>query len=377
MMASKSNACLPDLQTAFAAGIDPRTGLPLKLGGFSGRLTDLANEMKKNFRIKDEQLAVNRYTWYNLPNDLTGQMIERILYYKGQAILFYMAANNKFYFLPYALNGNIDVYGRYLAVSPIPYAGGTVDHDGKERPWIQGLIRYPVYDLESLFDENGKLKRPTEDCCVILRDYTQQLGEMSIPRQILNDPLLEAMSEAIPMARTNLISNSGIKGMRVPDADSATQVILASQSITNAALTGTPWIPIKSSVEFQDLTDGSIMKTDEYMMYLQSLDNLRLSLYGVESGGVFEKKGTILQSEYDINSGINNVVYQDGLTLRQHFCDIVNFLFADKLNGQLIWCEASESIKGDTNGDGFMMDNQDQSGVPGEQPQGMEDDSDE
>lgn len=52
-----------------AAGIDPKTGLPLKFG------TDCKSELKTNIRrqlrIIDEQDAINRIQWFNLPMDIS------------------------------------------------------------------------------------------------------------------------------------------------------------------------------------------------------------------------------------------------------------------------------------------------------------------
>ena len=93
------------------AGIDPKTGLPLKCSG--SLPSELVNNVKRQLNIVDLQDALNRYTWYNLPKGLTGNLIERILYYKGQGALFYMESNETFYFLPFALDGSIDVYGRF------------------------------------------------------------------------------------------------------------------------------------------------------------------------------------------------------------------------------------------------------------------------
>ena len=74
---------LYDLETFFQAGIDPKTGLPLKMGP-DGMSSWRKEAVKKTLRILDEQDAVNRYQWYNLPMDLTSQEVERLLYYKGQ-----------------------------------------------------------------------------------------------------------------------------------------------------------------------------------------------------------------------------------------------------------------------------------------------------
>ena len=88
------------------------------------------------------------------------------------------------------------------------------------------------------------------------------------------------------------------------------------------------------------------------MLALQSLDNLRLSSYGIDNGGLFEKKAHILQDEADVNGGPVGLILQDGLTIRQNFCNIVNSIW-----GLGIWCEPAENIIGaDTNGDGLMYD---------------------
>ena len=226
-----------------------------------------------------------------------------------------------------------------MGITPIAFGNGTTDNE-KEKPWIEGLVRKPVYDIVLDLDENI-----FKEGCVLLSDYSKQLGQNNIPRSVLQDTILDMEAEALPFARTNLISNSGIRGMRVNDEDQQAQVALASKSLTNAALTGKPWVPIVGNTEFQDLTANGINKSEEYLLYMQSLDNLRLSMYGIGEGGLFEKKAHVLQSEQAMNAGNEQLIYQDGLTLRQKFCDIVNSIW-----GLGIWCEASELVTGmDTN----------------------------
>ena len=57
---------------------------------------------------------------------------------------------------------------------------------------------------------------------------------------------------------------------------------------------------------------------------MQSLDNFRLSTYGLENGGLFQKHAHELQSEADVNGGPVGLVMQDGLTIRENFCDLIN-----------------------------------------------------
>ena len=353
---------IPDLNTIIQTGVNPKTGLPLKMGICDCQLKD---NIRKQLRVLDEQNAINRYKWYNLPSGLSGQLLERILYYRGQGAFFFMKENNQFYFLPYTLSGSIDVYGRYMGITPLQFAGGTTSNEkGKERPWITGLTKKPVYEVKTEIDLND-----FENDCVLLSDYSKQLGEMILPRQSIQDPLLDAMSEAIPLARTSLIANSGVRGMRVQTEDDADQVAIASSAIYKNAMDGRPFVPIVGKTEFQDLTNGTALKSEEYLLYLQALDNYRLSLYGLDSGGLFQKKSHMLEAEQNMNAGHARLAYQDGLTIRQNFCDIVNSIW-----GLGIWCEPAEAVlEMDTDGDGQAVDKQDQSGqVVGEQPQMME-----
>lgn len=54
-----NNARLPEIATLYQAGIDPKTGLPVKFT--SGCKAALKEDLKKFLRLIDEQDAVNRY----------------------------------------------------------------------------------------------------------------------------------------------------------------------------------------------------------------------------------------------------------------------------------------------------------------------------
>ena len=308
---------LPDIQTLFQAGIDPKTGLPVKFGNNKCMLKE---DLKKFLRLVDEQDAVNRYTWYNLPANITSQELERMLYYKGQLCFFYDKNLDEFYFMPYALDGTIDFYGRYNTIHPVPMTSGTDDKGNKaQAQYLANKKLKCVYGVKTEIELNDFYNDT-----VLLHDYTKQLSQTIIPRCTVNDPVLDVMAECIPYMRTSMLSSTGIKGMRVQDADQQQNVFDANRSIEFAALTGNPWIAIEGRAEFQELTNQNISKIQDYMLAMQSLDNLRLSGYGIDNGGLFEKKAHELQTEADINGGPVGLVLQDGLSIRQNFCNIAN-----------------------------------------------------
>lgn len=342
-----NNATLPDIKTLISAGINPKTGLPIRMSSPS---CGFQQSNKRLLQIIDEQDAVNRFTWYNLPNGLNGLLIERILYYRGQGIFFYMPDNDQFYFLPYALDGTIDVYGRFTDVSPLPFNGSaSTDEKKSQKAWIKGLRRHCVYDIhidELQIDE-------LLESCVILHDYTPQISQTITARSVLNDPLLEVMADCIPFLHTALLNGTGVQGMRVQSEDDYSNVAAASDSINLAALRGQKYIPITGTIDFQELTAGEVSKAEEFLLAMQSLDNYRLSLYGLENGGLFQKKSHVLEAEQSMNSGKASLVMQDCLTQRQNFCDVVNSIW-----GLGIWCEISEPAIGlDKDFDGEISEN--------------------
>ena len=297
-----------------------------------------------SLRVLDEQNALSKYTWYNLPKGLNANLIERILYYRGRGMLFYMESNKTFYFLPFALSGGLDVYGRYTGTTPLPFNGNA--DPKKDKAWIQGLVKTPEYDI--VLPEDLTLEK-FHNSCVVLNDYSQQLSQTIIPRQQLQEPLLQVMSEIIPFCRTNMMNSTGIEGVYVQTQDEAASVLQASQAINQAAINGEKWVPISSTLEPKSLTSTPGARPEEYLMALQSLDNYRLSLHGLASGGLFQKGSHMLQAEQDMNMGRSKSVLDDGLYLRQEFCDIANSIW-----GLGVWCEISESALGidrDQNGE--------------------------
>lgn len=331
-MASK----MRDINTLIAAGIDPKTGLPLKLGA---NTCNLKESIKNALSIYDKQDAINRYKWYNLPSGLTEELVERILYYRGQGMFFYSDTDSKFYFLPYCLDGTIDIYGRFKRTKALTFNGSIEEQ--KETIFSRDVV-YTFEDIAPDSFING---------CVLLSDYSKGISQTNISRSAINSGIIDSMAEAYPFARTSLIANSGVKGMRVNDPDQGAQVSLASKSVTNAALTGEPWIPVVGNIEFQDLTANGNLNVGDYLTYIQSLDNLRLSLLGINNGGLFEKKTQVLSDEFGLNQSASSIIYQDGLKLRQEFCILVNSIW-----GLGIWCEPSETMAGDTNLDGQVND---------------------
>ena len=244
--------------------------------------------------------------------------------------------------MPYALDGTIDVYGRFIQITPLPF-NGTVT-DGKEKPWITGLHRKPQYFV--LADPiDPKMQ---DELCVLLSDYNKQISQTVLPRANLQEPILDTMSNMVPYMNTALITSTGVKGIRVNGDDEYDQVNALSKQLKEKALNADPWVAINSDLEIQELTNGTTMKAEDFMIALEELDNLRLSMYGLDNGGIYNKKTVITDTQMAMNQSSNSLPYQAGLNLRREFCDIVNDIY-----DLGIWVQESECVMGiDKNMDG-------------------------
>ena len=341
-------AKIPNISTLIQAGINPKTGLPYKMGGTK---PEVKENVKKFLRLKDEQDAVNRGTWYNLPCNITSQELERMLYYKGQLAFFYLEELDEFYFMPYALDGTIDFYGRYNSIHPVPMTSGTDDKFGKaQAEYLSEKKLKCVYGI----------KMPGEvtyedfvGSAVLLHDYTKQLSQNIIPRQQINEGLLDVEAEMIPFLRTALLEETGVKGVRVQDADQAESVQEGSNSLVNAAMTGDMYVPIVGGLEFQELTSGNGGKAQDYLLAMEALDNFRLSGYGIENGGLFKKGQYQNNQEVAMNNSSVSNQLQDAISIRQNFCNICNSIW-----GTSMWYEPSGSLTNvDVDGDGLLYNN--------------------
>lgn len=332
-------------------------------GNINNQVRDasLQADLRKQLRVQDEQDAIGSMVWYNCYPGIDGELIERILYYKGQGMFFQL--NGRFFFLPFALNApadnsGIDVYGRYTGISPLPFNGTTSTNEkgGKDVKFAFGgkifIPRYEMADLEQFITEEGikeeEIRQALNDTAVILRDYTPQFSQEIISRQALNDPLLNLMSQQFPMMNTALINGTGITGMRVSTEADAFNVYQANAQVKEAAVAGEKYVAITADVDLQELVGGgSKVQPSEYLLTFQALDNYRRGTHGIANNGVYQKGSHMLADEQQMNAGNIGLVLKNRVENRQKACAILNSYF-----GGTMWCEPSEVVTGiDKNGD--------------------------
>lgn len=306
-----------------------------------GSKLPLKDQMRIIMRVVDEADAIGRFEWKNLPENftMTSDEIERLIYYRGQLIFFYFEPLNKFYLMPYA-GQDIDFYGRFTYVTPIPVATGSENENYEVQKKNLSSLKLKAFYVkptqQEIKDAGG-----INNIGIIIRDYDCQMNsQYIIPRAELNEPLLDLESEIFPMARTMRIAACGVKGMRVPDGGASDHVGEANAKMYEAAISGEPFVPIECPVEFQELNEGTAAKNENFMLDLQTSENFRLSTYGIENGGLFNKQSHELENEAKLNSGPVRARLKRCLNKRKESADIINKIWG--LNIQPVISEEIE-----------------------------------
>lgn len=329
-----------------------------ELAFFNAYGKDLYEKLKWAIRIQEEQEFISCFKWYGLPEDISSEFLERLMYYKGTLCFFYYEPTKRFYFMPYNFRGSLDFYGRIEEMRAIPFyqSKKEKDADGKSKEMTadQLLLQYALYNVKNVDFSKVYSDEELMHSAVILNDYTPQFSQNSSiePRQAINDSFICKQADILSLLYTNLIAGSGVKGIKVPSAEAKKEALSVSKDIENSAKLGCIYIPILSSLDLQELSSNTRGKVEEYLMAYQSIDNLRKSMFGLSNNGVYEKKTQMLQDELGQRMSEVNTILKNRLNERQHFCLIANSIW-----GTNLWCDYSEEvIDNDMNKDGKLED---------------------
>ena len=343
----KNRGYMYDVNLIKQAGVDPAAIIPQRRLGV---MTNCDSErLKKILKIVDRQDAVTRFVWYNLPKGLTGELIEQVLYQRGQGG--FVKVGDTYYFLPYTLrsegNSGIDCYGRYKYVTFVPMGSTDVKGKSSSTKLFGGKEFKVIYDIEP------KMNVKVEDKAIILRDYVNRLTDDNIDaRDTLNEVLLDIESRMFPYAETAVLSKTGVKGIKVTSEAEAEDVNALNSSIKYGALNQEMMFGIKAAQDLQDFASESGADVSQYLELFQSLENFRKSLYGTPSGGLMQKQSHMLENESKMNQANNISQGNDALYQRQLAC----VLFYS-LTGQPIWCDIRKTANPEDNQTALVTDN--------------------
>ena len=283
--------------------------------------------------------TLERYQWINVPFGLTADLIERLLFFRGKGVFYFNDKVEKFQFLPFALNGYIDEYGRFTACNTLPFTG--VDDDAKEKKKNQPLIYENlelVYDLpynEEMLEDVRKKKVKG----IILNDSSLSISQQPIIRANYVKPVLHMLATLMQIINTAMFGNADHNLVQVANESELLSLNAQIDAINQDILQGKRFTGVVGNFPITPIKTGNTANLEGLFGTFNSLTNFLKSITGVANAGVFDKKAHLLQEEQELNGSNSDDIYYNGLRLRQEFCLMVQAYY-----GYPVWCETKRGL---------------------------------
>lgn len=295
----------------------------------------LFNIMREQNKIE----TIERYMWVNVPFGLTADIIERLLFYRGKGVFYFNDKVGKFQFLPFALNGVIDEYGRYTKCNTLPFTG--VDTDEKKKKKTQSLVYENlelVYDLP--YDEETIKKiNQQKTFGIVLNDSSLSISQQPVIRYNYVKPVLHMMATLMQIINTAMFGNADHNLLQIENEGELDSVKTQIEAINQDILRGNRFTPIVGKLPITPLKTTNSADLEGLFNTFNSLNNFLKSITGVANAGVFDKKAHLLQDEQKLNGSNADDIYYNGLRLRQEFCLMVQAYYQYP-----IWCESKRGM---------------------------------
>ena len=289
----------------------------------------------------DYQQFLTRFKWNNLPEGMDSELIERILYFSGSAMFFYIKELNRFYFLPYGMSGEntevgIDFYGRFNRLKPYSFngstdGGGEKKADGKRITrsdlYLSTQIRDNIKDIPMVESEE-EARKIYENGAVICWDMTPQLAYQVDSRNRISQSYVKYIVQILIQTKSALINSSGFN-LFSTDTEASTDIMQLQIDAINADREKGKLSAVVSNAlgKIENLQSNAPSAMADFWNSLVSADNLRLKSMGIRNDGLVQKSQyqNIQEQSIDINDAMQ--VYWNAFMERVKFSAIVNSIW--------------------------------------------------
>lgn len=323
--------------------VETRQSLGIPVKGKACRVfaaDPIMNKIGESFATIDYQQFLTRFKWNNLPQGLDSELFERILYYSGSAMFFYIKELDKFYFLPYGMSGEgtetgIDFYGRFNRIKPYSFNGST-DADGEKKSngkkstsdlYLSTQIRDNIVDIPMVETEE-EARKIYENGAVICWDKSPGLAYYTTSRNRDARNYIKYMVKVLIQTKSALINSSGFN-MFSADGEQDNDIMqLQIDSINKDREEGQLAAVVSKALgNIENLQSNAPAAMQDFWASLQSVDNLRLKSMGIRNDGMQQKSQyqNIQEQTMDVNDALQ--VYWNSFMERVKFAAIVNSIW--------------------------------------------------
>ena len=294
----------------------------------------------KSLSNMDYQQYLTRFKWNNLPEGLDSELFERIMYFSGSAMFFYIKELDRFYFLPYGMSGQgeetgIDFYGRFNKLKPYSFNGATdgrgeTKADGKKSKadiYLSTQVRDNIKDIPMVATEE-EARKIYENGAVICFDYTPGLAYWNDSRNRISQAYIKYLVKVLIQTKSALINASGFN-LFAADGEQDNDLMQMQVDAINEDREEGQLAAVVSKLlgNIENIQSNAPAAMQDFWASLQSVDNLRLKSMGIRNDGVQQKSQyqNIQEQTMDINDSLQ--IYWNSFMERIKFSAIVNSIW--------------------------------------------------
>ena len=296
--------------------------------------------LRTGYREMDYQQFLTRFKWNNLPEGLDSELFERILYFSGSAMFFYIKELDRFYFLPYGMSGDktqvgIDFYGRFNKLKPYSFNGAT-DGAGemeagkrisKADIYLSTQLRDNIKDIPMVSTEE-EAKKIFEEGAVICFDRTPGLAYQITPRNRISQSYIKYILKVLIQTKSALVNASGFN-LFSTDSEADTDIMQMQIDAINEDREHGKLSAVVSKLlgTIENLQSNAPAAMADFWNSLVSVDNLRLKSMGIKNDGLVQKSQyqNIQEQSIDIDDALQ--IYWNSFMERIKFSAIVNSIW--------------------------------------------------
>lgn len=288
--------------------------------------------------------TLERYMWTNIPFGLTADLIERLLFFRGKGVFYFNDKVEKFQFLPFALNGVIDEYGRFTSCNTLPFTGVDQVEESDKKSKSKKMLNAIYEDLPIVYDlpyneEMIKGIRDRKVVGIILNDNSLAVSQQPVIRSNYVKPVLHMLSTLMQIINTAMYGNADHNLIQIENEGELDSIEKQIEAINFDILRGRRFTPIVGKLPINPIKTSNTANLEGLFETFNSLTNFLKSITGIANSGVFDKKAHLLQEEQKLNGSNSDDIYYNGLRLRQEFCLMVQAYY-----GYPIWCQSKRAM---------------------------------
>ena len=315
-------------------------GIPVKPCKKGYSLDPIFDRIGDSLKDIDYQQYLTRFRWNNLPEGLDSELFERIMYFSGSAMFFYIKELDRFYFLPYGMSGEetetgIDFYGRFNRLKPYSFNGST-DGSGENKAngkkskadiYLSTQIRDNIKDIPFVSTEE-EARKIYENGAVICWDHTPGLAYWNNSRNRISQAYIKYMVKILIQTKSALINSSGFN-LFAADGEQDNDIMQMQIDAINGdrELGQIAAVVSKSLGNIENLQSNAPAAMQDFWASLQSADNLRLKSMGISNDGIQQKSQYMNIQEQCMDISDSMQVYYNAFLERVKFAAIVNSIW--------------------------------------------------